>query len=319
MRASTIKKSENRRLSRQPASRKNQHLLDVKVRSRTARKQRNRRINKVFLFFFILAIVVVGGYFGSTHLLNRFFFQNPAYALLHLDVELDGTMNREEFLKETGIKEGSNIFSINLANVEARLSKDPRISSVHLERTLPDKISVTIAQRHPIAWISLGDDTATDTAYLVGMDGVLMKPKIIPPEYLALPVIKGIDPDDLHEGEVPSLPVFTAALELIQKNNDSAGAFLKIRTIDTSKGYRLEVLNDQNAQVYFGLKNLDDQLKRLNILLTHCQETNRQIKSVNLMIQKNTPVRFVMTETVQHPKTIPGPATHSTSKSTQIQ
>ncbi|MEO8206715.1 MAG: hypothetical protein ABI615_11080, partial [Chthoniobacterales bacterium] len=118
IRGSTTKKSANRRLAQNPAGRKNQHLLDVKVRSRTARRQRNRKINSLVFVILLLTGIGVAGYYGASHLLNRFFFQNPAYVLQRLDVELDGTMSREEFLKKTGIEEGINIFSINLANAE---------------------------------------------------------------------------------------------------------------------------------------------------------------------------------------------------------
>ncbi|MEO6054491.1 MAG: FtsQ-type POTRA domain-containing protein, partial [Chthoniobacterales bacterium] len=253
-------------------------------------------------------------------LLNRFFFQNSAYALKSLDVDLDGTMSRNDFLKKTGIHEGVNIFSINLANAEANLNKDPRVSSVHIERTLPDKVEIQITQRRPVAWISMGSDTfSPENAYLVGMDGILMKPKTTAPEYLSLPVIKGMEVESLREGERPNLPILLSALELIEKNNMAPGSILKIRTMDVSKKYCMEVMNDQNALLTFGLADIDGQLARLNLLLTHCRETNRQIESINLMVHRNTPVRFVMTE-APSPAKNPTPAIRSTSsKSTRVQ
>ncbi|MEO6055047.1 MAG: hypothetical protein ABIP97_13650, partial [Chthoniobacterales bacterium] len=74
IRGSTTRKSANRRLAQNPSGRKNHHLLDVKVRSRTAKRQRNRKINGFVFVVLLVAIIGGTGFYGANYLLNRFFF-----------------------------------------------------------------------------------------------------------------------------------------------------------------------------------------------------------------------------------------------------
>src|SRR5207249_3799751 len=79
--------------------RKQQHLLDVKVRSRKATQYRNRRI-LIFLAKIVLVLVlVIGAYLGVQFGAKRLFFENPDYQLRQIEVQTDGTLQREQILK----------------------------------------------------------------------------------------------------------------------------------------------------------------------------------------------------------------------------
>jgi cell division septal protein FtsQ len=100
--------------------RKQQHLLDVKVRARRASHYRNRRI-LLFVSRIVLVIAVAAGlYYGTRLALSRFFFDNPDYRLSTIGIRTDGTLQREQVLKAGGLELGSNIFFINLAKVRDR-------------------------------------------------------------------------------------------------------------------------------------------------------------------------------------------------------
>jgi hypothetical protein len=72
---------------------------------------------------------------------------------------------------------------------------------------------------------------------------------------------------------------------------------LHIRTIDISRGYCIEVVNDGNARILFATSDFEEQLARLQQLLAHCDESGRALESVNLMVKRNTPVTFVASAT----------------------
>ena len=69
---------------------------------------------------------------------------------------------------------------------------------------------------------------------------------------------------------------------------------MRIRSLNISKGYCIDALTDQNARVKFGRADFRVQIEKLQRLLAHCRDTGRELDSVNLMVVKNTPVKFVM-------------------------
>lgn len=86
--------------------RRQQHLLEVRMRARKATQHRNRRI-LVFVSKIVLTIAICAGiYIGSQLAIRHFFFENPDYNLAMIDVRTDGTLQREQVLKEADLREG---------------------------------------------------------------------------------------------------------------------------------------------------------------------------------------------------------------------
>ena len=84
----------NRRLSTS-RQRRQQHLLDVNVRARRASHHRNRRILVALSKVALVLGLCAGIYYGVRTGLSRFFFDNPEYRLSTIDVQTDGTQQRD--------------------------------------------------------------------------------------------------------------------------------------------------------------------------------------------------------------------------------
>jgi cell division septal protein FtsQ len=286
----------NRRLStfRQ---RKQQHLLDVKVRSRKAVQHRNRRA-LVFLSKFALVIALVTAiYVGGRVAAKRFFLDNADYKLTSIEVQTDGTLQRDQILSVAELREGENIFRVNLARVHERLQDLPQVDEVEVLRKLPSEIDIRIVERKPIAWITsekqIADPFASDAAFLVDARGVLMKEKKLLPEYLGLPLIVGCGGESLEAGKTAESPEAKAALELLRQSTRSfMQTRFQIREIDISKGYCLIVTDKNHSKVTFGFDNLDAQLQRLEQFLIYSDDAHRELATVNLLVQRNIPVTF---------------------------
>ncbi len=289
-------RARNRRVSNR-RQRRQQHLLDVKVRSRTATQQRNRRV-LVFVSQLALAIgVSVAVYFGAREGARRFFFENPDYQLNTIDVQTDGTLQREQILKVGDLREGENIFKVNLGRVHDRLQQLPQIDEVQVERKLPAEIDIHVVERKPVAWITdekqIADPFASDAAFLVDGRGVLMKEKKLLPEYLGLPLILGCASESLEAGKVVESFEAKAALDLLRARTRSfMQTRFQIREIDVSKGYCLLVTDKNHVCVTFGFDNLDAQLQRLEQFLIYSEDSKRELATVNLRVQRNIPVTF---------------------------
>jgi cell division septal protein FtsQ len=286
---------QNRRLST-TRQRRQQHLLDVKVRARRASA---RRLQKGFLVLSLLLILLSllgAGLFGAQRLLNSLFFTNPDYAIHSVEVTSDGDLGRDAVLRAAQIEDGSNIFSINLSAVEDRLRALPQVEEVDVQRLLPDKLVIVIQERRPIAWIASADANKTgfnyDGAFLVDRRGIVLQPKGSAPEYMTLPVIIGVDLKKVTVGQPVDNDPVKAALELIRECPEMLQSRFQIATIDVSKEYSLVVTDKQRSLVTFSPDDLTDQLRRLAMLLSYCDKNSKELQSANLMAERNIPVVF---------------------------
>ncbi|HSP46413.1 MAG TPA: FtsQ-type POTRA domain-containing protein [Chthoniobacterales bacterium] len=277
--------------------RRQQHLLDVRVRSHKATRHRTRRVlvtlSKIVLVVALVLGVLLGVRFGA----KRFFFENPDYRLSQIEIQTDGTLQRDQIVNAADLREGGNIFGVNLGQVRDRLQQLPQVDEVQVIRKLPGEIDIRITERKPIAWITsdkqISDPFASDVAFLVDARGVLMKEKKLLPEYLGLPLITGCTSESLEPGKVVGSFEAKAALELLRL---STASFMQtrflVREIDVSKGYCLVVSDKNHTRVTFGFDNLDTQLQRLEQFLVYADDSKRELATVNLLVQRNIPVTF---------------------------
>src|SRR5947209_4704397 len=296
MRRQQRPRARNRRLS-SFRQRRQQHLLDVKVRSRKAVAHRNRRVLVVFSKFALGLALIAGIYIGARFAAKRFFLDHPDYKLTAIDVQTDGTLQRDQTLSVANLHEGENIFRVNLARVHDSLQALPQVDEVEVLRKLPGEIDIHIVERKPIAWISsekqIADPFASEAAFLIDARGVLMKEKKLLSEYLGLPLIVGCNGQSLEAGKTVESPEAKAALELLRLSSRSfMQTRFQIREIDLSKGYCLIVTDKNHSKVTFGFDNLDMQLQRLEQFLVYSDDAHREIGTVNLLVQRNIPVTW---------------------------
>ena len=327
MRRQQRPRARNRRVS-SFRQRRQQHLLDVKVRSRKAVQHRNR---KFFVFFSKIALVVAlicAIYVGGRIAAKRFFIDNSDYKLTSIEVQTDGTLQREQILSVAELREGENIFRVNLGRVHERLQELPQVDEVEVTRKLPGEVDIRIVERKPIGWITsekqIADPFASDAAFLVDARGVLMKEKKLLPEYLGLPLILGCASESLEAGKTVGSPEAKAALELLRLSTRSFMQMrFQIREIDVSKGYCLIVTDKNHSRVTFGFDNLDTQLQRLEQFLIYSDDAHHELATVNLLVQRNIPVTFqkpateVINETIkpeESPRVMKAIPVHSASK-----
>jgi len=289
-------RSRNRRVSN-VRQRRQQHLLDVKVRSRRATQHRVRRAMSVLARIILVAALCAAGYAGVREAARRLLFENSDFQLKTIELQTDGTLQREQVLKAADLHEGENIFNVNLARVHDRIQQLPQTDEVEVVRKLPAEIDIHVVERKPVAWITsekeISDPFTSDAAFLVDARGVLMKQKKLLPEYLGLPLILGCSSESLEAGKVVEFPEAKTALELLRL---SAASFLQmrfqIREIDLSKNYCLLVTDKNHARVTLGFNDLQTQLRRLEQFLVYCDDSKQELATVNLLVQRNIPVTF---------------------------
>ena len=292
------RKARNRRLSRG-------QVLDVKVRSSVAAKARGRML--------ATALAVIVGTFVSLFLfwragewvLDRLVYQNSSFAIRKIDIYTDGVISPEQLRRWSSVRTGDNLFALDLARVQRDLELVPRISSVSIERILPDTLRIRVAEREPVAQVNVprqrpGGAGLELVVYELDIDGYVMIP--LDPRQRAvpllapsdrLPAISGINTAELQPGRrLESAPV-QSALQLIRAFENSPMAGLtELRRIDVSSVSVLTVTTDEGSQITFGLKDFDRQLRRWQKVYEECARYRKTIVSLDLAVSDNAPLRI---------------------------
>jgi cell division protein FtsQ len=290
--------SKKPRSRRRPARRKRrEHLLEVTATAETERRRRNQKaLLYVFEGIFLAGLLAVA-WFGVTLFIEQFFTKNKNYDVRIVEVNTDGVMTREEVLSKTGIREGLNIFSLNLEAAQKALALIPEVKSASVQRNLPDTVTISIEARRPIAWVAPGDtgaDPSTmETSCLVDEDGVMIKPQGFEVSHTRLPVVYGVPTEQWRIGDKIEMPELEAALDLFTLAAERSNPQVSLRAADITKGWCIVAWNDPQTRLTFGLKDIPAQLDRLQVILSHVDQTSRRIATANLIPERNTPVIFV--------------------------
>ncbi len=306
------------------AQRRYQHVLDVSVRSGHFGRQRQRWIIGWLTKFLIVAALGTGLYFGVRKTVSWVILKNPDYNVAELDVQTDGILESEQVLQTADLHRGSNIFLVNLNRAKTRIESIPEVESVQVSRQLPNRISVQISERKPVAWLSTARGAATreeivasKDSFLIDANGVLLLPHKLSPEDRYLPIIRHYTGATLTEGAQIDTEEVKAALDLLRAHQDSlVAARFQIQEIDLAKHYGLQVTDRNGTQVLFPLEEMDRQLKRLDTYLQYTDQHGQRIQTINLLVQKNVPVTYMVDAVVtDKPSEMPAAAVSPTPAS----
>ena len=241
-----LKVSNSRRTSARQRGR--QHVLEgVTVRTKEAAQQRKAWFFGLSTKLLLAACLGVGLYLGIKKGVAWLVLKNPDYNVAELAVETDGVLTPESVLDAADLHKGSNIFMVNLSRAKARVEAIPQVEKVQVTRQLPNKISIQINERKPVAWVAPEHGAATrdevaksPLSYLVDARGILWPSKKLNPADFFLPIIRNYTNGPRSEGQEVEGEEIKAALDLLHTHQDSViGERFQIQEIDLAKHFRL--------------------------------------------------------------------------------
>ncbi len=291
------RKPKNRRLGREA-------VLDVKLRSSQVRAARTRMaviaLGVVFATVFGLYLAWRTGEWA----LNRFVYENKAFALQELDIQTDGVIAVDQLRRWTGVKPEQNLLALDLASVKRDLELVPLVQAASVERVLPHTLRVRVIEREALAQVNVPRPRTNGgvdwTVYQLDADGCVMLPldphqRLTPPGPSAdqLPLICGINSRELRAGRRIEAPQVQAALQLVAAFEHSPMAGLAdLKRIDVSSPEILVVTTGQGSEVTFGLADLEQQLRRWREVFDAGQKVSKAIATLDLAVTNNVPARW---------------------------
>ncbi len=107
-------------------------------------------------------------------------YQSPVFAVSHVEVKGLQHLNEESVLDRVSLT-GQNLLNIPTAQIQQTLQEDPWVRRVEVQRQLPNKVTLNVEERSPVAiWEGKGG------RFIIDRDGMLIEPA---PKSGPLPVL----------------------------------------------------------------------------------------------------------------------------------
>ena len=278
------------------------HQLDVRVSSRKASSLRWRKKLQKCLKLAVAITFVIVLWVAVYRGIDYFLFENPTFHIGEISYSTDGRLDRERDLDCVDLSVGANILRLDLEGMRERiLTELPRVRQVKIIREIPDRLSIEVEERFPVAWIGntarLQSPQRCLGGILVSSDGVVMRCDILEAGYELLPVIFPEEEITIVPGQRIESVALTKGLEIAI----SCSTFLKktpvrLQSLRVTSPYSLVGYLNTGTEVIFGLEGIYRQVSNLKVLLDEGTRRGEALATVNLLPKKNIPVRFTELE-----------------------
>jgi cell division protein FtsQ len=251
--------------------------------------------------FIVLACLVTTGI-----LVRRFLVHDPHFRIPGAtNVESSGLseIKRAELLPVFGEDIGRNIFFVPLSARRKQLEAIPWVQQATVMRYLPDRLSVSIVERTPVAFVREGDRVE-----LADADGVIlsMPPVMMAQHHYSFPVITGINARDSLASRRARMAVYQRFLSELDQNNQHLTQ--QVSEIDLSDPEDLRAtMPEQGSDIlaHFGENQF---LHRLQIYKSHIGEWRQRypkLIGVDLRYEGDVPLEMSNDNASSNPAIIP--------------
>ncbi len=256
-------------------------------------KARRRRGFRAALWL-IAAMIVIGLGWVTWH---EALEKNSQFLLKSVVVNTEGTLTRQQIVSATGLTEDTNLLTMNLREVRAKIERLPQVKSAVIHRDYHGKLTLDVVQRLPVAWIECPKlklfAARSGQGCLIDAEGAPVPCEVITKAYLALPTIRFPDLSEALVGKpVPDLQVH-AALRLMEKlrerDEDSRAA---LEVIEIPNAWSLVAHLGGDTQISFGIDDLDPQLARYDRFMHEARARQWRVATLNLLARINIPATF---------------------------
>ena len=230
---------------------------------------------------FVLGLVVIFAIVISILFVKTFLYRSDYFRLRivetrgdFLDQAVVNSMNNE-LLK---IHRGRNVFTINLKGIERSIQTSyPDAKDVSARIALPDRLSISLKFRKPVAVVNAGK------YYPIDEDGFVL-PRVDAGSLKDLPVIFGVDINsETRRGARPPSKSLELAIELIKSiRRFKSFAEYGVNTIDARDAKNLIFFLKTGTEVRIGCEGFGERLEQLMRTLRDPRLVLPNIKYIDL-------------------------------------
>lgn len=273
------------------------HVIDYEPDSPVIREheavERRRRGFRTALWL-IAAMIVFGLGWVTWH---EALEKNPQFLLKSVIVNTEGTLTRQQIVAATGLTEDTNLLTMNLREVRAKIERLPQVKSAVVHRDYHGQLTLDVVQRLPVAWIECPRqkllEPLSGKGCLIDAEGAPIPCEVVTKAYLAMPRLKVPGLSEAVPGRpLPDLQVH-AALRLmkeLQKRDEDGHAALE--HIEVPNAWSLVAQFSGDARITFCMDDLEPQLVRFDRFMHEAKQRKWHVATLNLLSRVNIPATF---------------------------
>ena len=296
--------------------------LEVKSRSKSLQALRLRLALNALAISTGMVLVLLVVWKGGEVLLERYVYTNPSFALSELEIITDGIIPSEQIQRWANVKKGDNLLSLDLPRIKRNLELVPLIEQAYVERQLPRRLVVRVAEREPIAKIMVfqpggADGLLEPTLYYVDHEGMVIPPfarTLNPQAFDAatqfLPHLNGVLAEELRAGHKVKRRAVLDALRWMRDFRKSEMATrVEIRAVELSDAGTLRVTTEQGNEITFRSRDYEIQFARWRKVHDYALRNSKLVAELDLAVTNYVPASLL--EITNAPPTLVRPPTES--------
>lgn len=190
---------------------------------------------------------IAGGFFciilacGIIYAGYRVVGSTTFFKLKTIEVSSVSHMTREEILALAGVAPGRDLARMNLRRMGEQLAGNPWVETVRIHRYFPDRLSIDITEREPIAVINMG------FIYYLDKKGTIFK-VLNQGDRLDYPVITGFSDEELSSNPAGTREALKSTCELLGILRETGSFILAdVSEIHYDKGYGFTLFTSSGA------------------------------------------------------------------------
>lgn len=238
-------------------------------------------------------LFVLGGLLASAIVTRRFLTHDPHFRIAGASsIQSSGLseVNRADVLPVFGEDIGRNIFFVPLHERRKQLEAVPWVRQATVMRFLPNRLSVSIVERTPVAFVRQGSQVE-----LADADGVIlsMPPAMMAQHHYSFPVLTGIDAKDSLASRRARMVVYQRFLTELNRNN--LGLADQVSEIDLSDPEDLRaVMPEQGSDIlaHFGDDHFFERMQRYKSQIGRWRSVYPRLIGVDLRYEGETPLEM---------------------------
>jgi cell division septal protein FtsQ len=163
------------------------------------------------------------------------------FRLTNIEVSSAKRLTRDEILALVGVQSGQDLARLNLKRMGEQLALNPWVETVRIHRYFPDRLSISVTEREPLAIVNMG------FIYYLDKKGTVFK-VLNQGDRLDYPVVTGFSEEDMNTNPTGTREALKTTCELLRILREK-GAFIlaDVSEIHYDKGYGFTLFTNSGA------------------------------------------------------------------------
>jgi cell division protein FtsQ len=266
--------------------------MQLKVYHRDNRKRDEQRWRRwlaragygVVLVLLALVVYQISGPLKmAASSLHDFVVESPYFSVREIQVRGVDKVSGDEVVAMAGLRRGMSVWSIDLENIEKKISRHPWVRRVSARREFPRRVIIDVEERMPKAIVALRK------LYYVDADGVVFK-EVGPGENVKFPLLTGLRAEQFAAPDPATRRRIQDAIRLSEMMVQRSHSLSEIHF---AKPNRLVVYTTAYPiALHMGWGNWSEKLSRMERLLELWKGNEERLASLDMSFRDQVVARL---------------------------